>query len=261
MSNLLKVGPLRFAALAVAALALGAGCDDKPSAQAPTVPASHPVASPPPATGVLGPAEEPAGGTRPPSGQSRSGGSGGSGSSAVGRWLTAQAARARPRSGPARRTASRTTRTTSTLAYDAGVYTVKDGSKLVVRVYGSQGDEVGDKALALAQRYRKHCYLGRDNGREDEASYVFDYWRDASGLKPTIPGQEDDCSVLRPHRPDRRRHGQRPRVAGPRERPRAAHLRQRVRRPAGKLVLAKYGQICFIGDSGDDEQDVVNYML
>jgi hypothetical protein len=30
---------------------------------------------------------------------------------------------------------------------------------------------------------------------------------------------------------------------------------------AGKLVLAKYGQICFIGDSGDDEQDVVNYML
>ena len=30
---------------------------------------------------------------------------------------------------------------------------------------------------------------------------------------------------------------------------------------AGKLVLAKYSQICFIGDSGDDEQDVVNYML
>jgi hypothetical protein len=264
MSNLLKVGPLRFAALVVAALAVTAGCDSKPTAQAPVVPAE---ATPTSGTGVLGPASEDgqegqdgqdgqgqdgqdggsSGGSSGGSGSGSSGGSG-SGSGSTSQW-------------PSPEDCVSYNPNNLTLAYASGTYTVKDGSKLVVKVYGSQGDEVGDKALALAQRYRKHCSIGRDNGREDEASYVFDYWRDASGLKPTIPGQEDDCSSYdrTDLTVDDMGSGYGWRV---RENDHVLHIfDNETDAKAGKLVLAKYGQICFIGDSGDDEQDVVNYML
>src|SRR5688572_9336323 len=47
-----------------------------------------------------------------------------------------------------------------TTNYAAGFYTVNDGSKQVIRVPGGPGENVGAQALALAKRYKKHCFLG-----------------------------------------------------------------------------------------------------
>jgi hypothetical protein len=76
-----------------------------------------------------------------------------------------------------------------------GAYTVSDGTKVVVKVYGQSGDNTGKQALALAQRYSRHCYLGRNNHRtEDREQYIFDYWQNPSGKNTTIPDLEDLCS-------------------------------------------------------------------
>ena len=148
-----------------------------------------------------------------------------------------------------------------TVQFQLGFYTVSDGGQVVVRVPGQTGDTVGDKALALAQRFRKHCFLGRDNTREDKNSYIFDYWRNPSGMTPTIPEQEDDCSSY-----DRSNltvedmgNGYGWRV---KDHDHVLHLFDSERDARnGKLVLMKYHQICSIGNSDSDDQDVVSYSL
>src|SRR5262245_1538114 len=148
-----------------------------------------------------------------------------------------------------------------TVHYEAGIYSVNDGSQVVMRVSGGPGETVGEKGLALAKRYRRHCFIGRDNGREDENAYVFDYWRDLSGMTPAIPGQEDDCRGY-----DRNNltvddmgggHGWRVR-----DDDNVLHVFDNESDARnGKLVLSKYRQICSIGGSGEDDPKVVSYSL
>ena len=148
-----------------------------------------------------------------------------------------------------------------TVSYSGGRYTVVDGSKLVLQVPGQPGDNTGTKALALAKRYKKHCYLGRNNNREERNSYIFDYWRDASGQTPTIPDQEDDCSSYNRNNltVEDMGGGNGWRV---KDHDHVLHLFDNgTDARNGKLVLAKYGQICFVGQGGDDNsgQDQVSY--
>ena len=147
------------------------------------------------------------------------------------------------------------------VTYANGVYTVKDGTKVVLTVPGQSGDNTGDKALALTQRFKKHCYLGRNNNREERNSYIFDYWRDSSGYKPTIADQEEDCSSYNRNNLTVEDMGNNDgwRV---KDHDHVLHLFDNGKDANnGKLVLAKYSKICYIG-TGDDNntgQDQVTY--
>jgi hypothetical protein len=79
-----------------------------------------------------------------------------------------------------------------------GTFIVSSGSTVVMRLHG-QEDVVGQQALALAQRYTKHCYLGRNNTRSPQGDYIFDYWRDPTGQTPTIPDLDQVCSPYNNH--------------------------------------------------------------
>jgi hypothetical protein len=147
-----------------------------------------------------------------------------------------------------------------TTHYENGIWTVASGSVLVIRVHGQQTDGTGDKALALAQHYKRHCYIGRNNPRPDPGPYSFDYWRDSSGQNPTIPGQEDDCSSYN-------RNNLTVEDMGGSDGWRVKdhdHVLQLFDNGNdarnGKLVLSKYSQECTIGDPSDD-QDIVTYFL
>src|SRR5215467_13294130 len=72
----------------------------------------------------------------------------------------------------------------------SGTFLVKDGSTVVIRVHG-QDDQVGQAALALAQRYRQHCFIGRNNTMDPKGDFIFDYWRSPSGQTLPIPGDDD----------------------------------------------------------------------
>lgn len=150
-----------------------------------------------------------------------------------------------------------------TKRYEAGIWTVNDGNTQVMRLHGGPSDNVGDKGLALAKRYKSHCFIGRNNHREEKYSFIFDYWRNSSGINTTIPDQEGDCSgynrgnisvdamdddAYRVKDHDHVLHG----------------FDTKTDANNGKLVLAKYDRICFIGDSddsGNQGQELVNYML
>jgi hypothetical protein len=145
-----------------------------------------------------------------------------------------------------------------TVSFGGDLYTVADGGTVVLRVTGQTGDGTGDKVLALAKRYAKHCYLGRTNNREEKNSFVFDYWRNqVSGAAP-VPGSEDDCSQYDNHNLTVEDMGDgngwrvkdHDHVLGLFDNETDARN--------GKLVLAKYGQICTIGN-GDNDPEVITY--
>jgi hypothetical protein len=149
-----------------------------------------------------------------------------------------------------------------TVRYEAGLYAVNDGSSVVVRVSGGPGENVGTKALALAKRYRSHCFLGRGNNREDKNQYVFDYWRNPSGMTPAIEDSEDDCS------PYNRNNLTVEDMGGGygwrvKDHDHVLHLfNNESDARNGKLVLSKYSQACSIGNSGDsDDPELVSYHL
>src|SRR5262245_46611351 len=73
-----------------------------------------------------------------------------------------------------------------TSVYEAGVWSIKQGSNEIVRVYGGPSDDMGDKALALAKRYRQVCFIGRGNFRDEKEAYIFEYWRNPSGNNSPI---------------------------------------------------------------------------
>ncbi|HEU0239329.1 MAG TPA: hypothetical protein VFR11_08645 [Micromonosporaceae bacterium] len=75
----------------------------------------------------------------------------------------------------------------------SGTFIISDGNTVVIRVHG-QTDDVGKEALALAQRYKRHCFIGRNNTRDEKGDFIFDYWRDPSGNLPPIPNQDQLCS-------------------------------------------------------------------
>jgi hypothetical protein len=150
-----------------------------------------------------------------------------------------------------------------TKKYEAGVWTINDGGTQVMRLHGDPGGNVGDKGLALAKRFKSHCFIGRNNHRDEKYSYIFDYWRNSSGVNTTIPDQDEDCSsyntsnisvddmgdgAYRVKDHDHVLHG--------------FDTKQDANN--GKLVLSKYSKICFIGDgddNGDEGQERVDYML
>lgn len=144
--------------------------------------------------------------------------------------------------------------------YEAGIYQVEQGTKVVARASGGPGEDVGDKLLALAQNYSKHCYIGRTNNRANSNDFVFDYWRDDSGSNVAIPGQDNDCSPYNRNNltVEDMGGGDGWRVKD------HDHVLQLFDNGTdaknGKLVLAKYNQICSIGDS-DDNAQIVTYML
>jgi len=149
-----------------------------------------------------------------------------------------------------------------TVVYEAGIYSVNDGSKVVMRLHGGPGENVGDQGLALAKRFRKHCFIGRNNTRTEERnSYIFDYWRDPSGNTPAIPDEEDACSDY-----DRTNLTVEDMGSGygwrVKDHDHVLHVfDDETDARNGKLVLAKYRMICFIGHEADDgDQDVVSYM-
>jgi hypothetical protein len=150
---------------------------------------------------------------------------------------------------------------TLTVTFTGGTYVVSDGSHGVIKVGGQTGDTVGQEALALAQRYTKHCYIGRGNGREEHYQYVFDYWRNPSGKTPPIPNEDDNCSTYDRHNltVEDMGGGDGWRV---KDHDHVLHLFDNgADARNGDLVLKKYGRICQIGDGLDDNQPVVDYSL
>ena len=149
---------------------------------------------------------------------------------------------------------------TLTVHYEAGIYAINSGSTEVVRVHGGPTDTTGQKALAVAQRYKRHCYIGRNNTRPEQGQYVMDYWRDSSGQNPTIPGQDDDCSPYNRNNltVEDMGGGDGWRV---KDHDHVLHLFDNQKDALnGKLVIAKYSQACTISD-GSDAQINVSYWL
>jgi hypothetical protein len=142
--------------------------------------------------------------------------------------------------------------------YEAGIYQINDGSKIVLRLHGGPGENVGQQGLALAKRWRKHCFLGRANTREEHGEYVFDYWRDASGNNPAIP--DENCSSYNKNNltVEDMGGGNGWRVKD------HDHVLQLFDNESdarnGKLVLAKYSKICFLDQAYDNlDRDPISY--
>jgi hypothetical protein len=148
-----------------------------------------------------------------------------------------------------------------TVTFQAGFYQVTSGNIEVIQVPDQFGGDTGQKALALAQRYHRHCFIGRGNTRPDQPTYVFDYWRDASGRTPTIADQDQDCSTYNPHNltVEDMGDGDGWRVKD------HDHVLQLFDNGTdarnGKLVLARYSTICFIGVPDGDSQDLISYLM
>jgi hypothetical protein len=226
--------------------ATGCGGADTPAAPAPGASTTTPTEDPQ----VVGDAPAPAASNAGGSGGGGGGGGGGSGGGQAADW-------------PSPEDCITYNPNNLTKRYEAGIWTINDGGIQVMRLHGGPSDNVGEKGLALAKRYRSHCFIGRNNHREEKYSYIFDYWRNSSGINSTIPDQEDDCSpynrsnisvdemgddAYRVKDHDHVLHG----------------FDTRTDANNGKLVLGKYNQICFIGDSDDNDtmgQEQVNYML
>ena len=147
-----------------------------------------------------------------------------------------------------------------TVHYEAGTYAINNGSTQVVLVHGGPTDSTGDKALALAKHYKRHCFIGRNNTRPEKGQYVMDYWRDPSGQNSPIPGQDDDCSPYNRNNltVEDMGNGDGWRV---KDHDHPLHLFDNQKDALnGKLVIAKYSQACLISD-GADEQINVSYWL
>ena len=258
MSTLSRTRMVLLAAGALVALGVGAGCGTTQTPQAgPPAPevSADPTTSPEP--GSLGSGDQGTGGDQGSGGGSGGGsGSGGSGGN--------QTTKPPSNSGwPTPEDCISYDPANLTVNFDPnGIYNLLSGGTLVLRVYGQEGDGTGDKLLALAKRYRKHCYIGRSNTRvEERGNYIFDYWRNLSGMKPAIPGQEDDCSSYNRNNltVEDMGDGYGWRV---KDHDHVLHLfdnESDARK--GKLVLAKYSQICSVGDPGDLGRDVISYSL
>jgi len=47
-----------------------------------------------------------------------------------------------------------------------------------------------EQALALARRYKQHCYIGRRNNRPDSTQYYIEYWKGPSDVRTEIKKEE-----------------------------------------------------------------------
>jgi hypothetical protein len=73
------------------------------------------------------------------------------------------------------------------------IWQVVDGSHYLL-AFDSEAN--AEKGLALAQRYRTECFIGRSNTRTNRYQYIFEYWKDPSGLTATVPNP--DCIPYNP---------------------------------------------------------------
>ncbi len=141
--------------------------------------------------------------------------------------------------------------------YAAGVWAVKENQNEIVRVYGGPSDNVGQKALALAKRYRQVCFIGRGNYRDDKDAYIFEYWRNPSGINTTIPDSEDDCSPYNRNNLTVEDMGS---GYGWRVKDHDHPLQvfdNESDAKNGKIVLLKYNQICTVpSENGDVPADI-----
>ncbi len=142
--------------------------------------------------------------------------------------------------------------------YEAGFWQISDGSHVVMRLHGGPGDTIGAQGVALAKRYKRHCFLGRLNSREEHGEYVFDYWRDGSGSTPSIP--DENCSDYNKNNltVEDMGGGNGWRVKD------HDHVLQLFDNESdaknGKLVLAKYSNICFLDEAYDGtDRDPISY--
>jgi hypothetical protein len=140
--------------------------------------------------------------------------------------------------------------------YEAGIYMIRDGSKDLLRLHGESGGTLGQQGVALAKRYKKLCFLGRNNTREENNMYVFEYWRDPSGSNPSIP--EENCGNYDKNNltVENMGGGDGWRVLDHNNPLQLFDNESDARN--GKLVLSKYSKICRIGDP-DDNGVVVTY--
>ena len=78
---------------------------------------------------------------------------------------------------------------------DTGVWRLQDGGHYIV-AFGSEAE--GKNALALAQRYREVCYIGRMNRRPaaERGDYILYYWQGPSGKQTTIDPEQ--CQTYDP---------------------------------------------------------------
>jgi hypothetical protein len=199
-----------------------------------------PASTDPPDTGVLGPSETPSGdpATTPPADP----GSGG----------TTTAAPPPAAQWPSPLDCISYNPNALTKVYAAGVHAIKQGQTELIRVYGGPSDTVGDKALALAKRYTQVCFIGRNNYMDEKEAYIFEYWRNPSGNNSPIPDSEDDCSNY-----DKNNLQVNDMGGGYGWRVKDDdHVLQifetEVDAKNGKIVLAKYNQICYVQSETPD---------
>jgi hypothetical protein len=148
---------------------------------------------------------------------------------------------------------------TVTSHYEAGIWQISDGSHVIMRLHGGPTESVlGMQGVALAKRYKRHCFLGRSNSREEHGEYVFDYWRDSSGNNPSIP--DENCSDYNKNNltVEDMGGGNGWRVKD------HDHPLQLFDNESdaknGKLVLQKYSHICFIDEAYDQlDRDPISY--
>lgn len=137
----------------------------------------------------------------------------------------------------------------------SGTFLVEDGSTVVIRVHG-QDDQVGQAALALAQRYKQHCFIGRNNTMDPKGDFIFDYWRSPSGRTPPIPGEDDLCGPYDNTNltVEDMGGGQGWRVKD-HDNP-LQLFADKSDAQAGYAVLVKYSYSCHIGDVDDTDADL-----
>ena len=148
MSNLL-VRTVHLGAAGALLLAAAAGCakSENPT----TLPPAATASATPEVTTTADP--EPTAQPTPPKNTGGGGGGGGSSSS----WPS-----------PADCVSYNTNNLTVFYDSVSDKYNVMDGSSLVIQLFGDEGPQVGEQGLALAKRYKKVCYLGRNNTRTEE---------------------------------------------------------------------------------------------
>jgi len=139
-----------------------------------------------------------------------------------------------------------------TVVYGGGVWSVKAGSVELVRVYGGpDAQQQGKDALAVAKRYKKVCFIGRGNHRDEKELYVFEYWREPSGINTTLPDPEDACSSYNKNNLTVDESGDNAYRVKDHD-----HVLQEfdTKQDAnnGKLVLSKYSRICYVHSETDD---------
>jgi hypothetical protein len=137
----------------------------------------------------------------------------------------------------------------------SGTFVVSSGSTVVMRLHG-QDDMVGQQALALAQRYKEHCYIGRNNTRDPKGDYIFDYWLKPSGNTPEIPDEDDACRTYNNHNltVENMGDGDGWRV---KDHDDVLHVFDNgADANSADKILLKYTQICSIGETEDGDADL-----